>query len=462
MAEKPRLPAYDAQPDRVYQWYFQAIPEKISVNGNDRNNPFRAHAIYVVHGMGEQHFTDTAASLRIALEDAVPYVDPENWQPGAPNYWVVPQPFVYDGYWGNYPNIDEVAAELWHKFSDREREFFGRVWRGRAVNFDATWKWFAKNSFSLIGKAPWLAKLYYAFLFPQLLAGIAAMRFNSATRGFVTGYLNDVRLYVEPQGDMEHAIAQRIEFTVGKEFLRLLGTDYNFQDLKKTEWVTIGGTPHRFDRITWLAHSLGTVVSYKVIGDLLRRCLEERLKHAPNPPPPNVERVEGSLQVFVTMGSPLDKFRFLYGDQGLLRDWPSEYHPGGDHSLWSRPNRPENFWHNFYYTADPVSGHLNSFTCQHDNNTVNLVRNFHTRGPKPLGWAHVVYWNDRRLLTLLMNLAFGPTYVKPWPAAEKPRSKMVQSIQRIVAFSAYLFLIPLAFVALIWFGILWIKRKLFG
>ena len=40
--------------------------------------------------------------------------------------------------------------------------------------------------------------------------------------------LGDVRLYLDPKGEIERVIVQRIDKRVGENFLRLIGLDWNF------------------------------------------------------------------------------------------------------------------------------------------------------------------------------------------------------------------------------------------
>ncbi len=80
-----RPAAYDIRPDR-FQWHFRLIPSRISKAGKSIPNPFRDTAVYVVHGIGEQRYAETAAELRIGFEDAVDEVEPKNWLPRNADY----------------------------------------------------------------------------------------------------------------------------------------------------------------------------------------------------------------------------------------------------------------------------------------------------------------------------------------------------------------------------------------
>ncbi|HSG68791.1 MAG TPA: hypothetical protein VLA12_00165 [Planctomycetaceae bacterium] len=449
MPEKPRPSADETSPESVFHWYIDAAPEQIRVNGREQPNLFRQRAIFVVHGMGEQHVTDSAAALRVGFEDSVPLVDPRHWDAQAENHWYVPQPFIADGHWGNYDKIEEFALDHWQTFNRHEQEFFTRVWRTRAINLSGTWWWFARSAWNLFLKSNWIAKCYYFMILPQLLFLIALLGIYPKTRRVVTGYLNDVRIFIEPRGDMEHAIAHRIEHKVGELFLRVLGLDWNLEPLPNEQKLIVRNKPVTFESVVWVSHSLGTVVSYKVLGDILRLCQRKRNSAAdPDNPPEGVLRVERSLAAFVTFGSPLDKIKFLYPDSEVVQDWPAEYLPGGKHSLWHQEGAEWIFWDNYHYTSDPVSGRLDGFHFDSTSDEKsNLVRNFHTKGRKVLAYAHISYWKDKHFLTRLLNRSF-PDLTEPWPPSNEPRAASTQKIMHFGSAIAYGILLPLAIYAL--------------
>lgn len=73
-------------------------------------------AIFVVHGMGEQEWVETAAHLRKNLEDIIAYECSSG---------KFAAPFIYDGYWANYHNLEVTFPANWQKLNrDGERPFF--------------------------------------------------------------------------------------------------------------------------------------------------------------------------------------------------------------------------------------------------------------------------------------------------------------------------------------------------
>lgn len=415
--KRARPRCLDAHPAR-YQWHFRAIPEYIRQQGRCIPNPFRERALYVVHGIGEQRLTETAACMRIGIEDATQDIDPQHWIAGADDNWIVPQPFIYDGFWGAYDDIEKMEPELYTQLTDGEKDFFNRVWKKRAVSPFNTFTWLLNAGRNLIQNSHGITRLYYLYLVPMIwLIVLLSCVFN---RRFISGYLNDVRLYIDPRGDMENAIVQRIDRLIAERYLHLLGISPDFTDEPQMLEV-FKGQLHQFKRIAWVAHSLGTVISYNVISDLLYKCLaiadDDTIQSK------NARRVEASFEVFITLGSPLDKIRFLFPD--VLRDWPKEYLPGGARSLWSREGRPKDFWENFHYTSDPVSGRLGSFTYTPTDNPTprQLVINWHTTGWRIPGLSHLAYWCDKGVLARVLHLSYSGLVINKKPQERSDTSQ---------------------------------------
>ncbi len=61
-----------------YPWHLRRVPESITVDGHSIDHPGRTSAIFVVHGIGDQAWTDTSALLRSGMEDALAAI--RKWQ----------------------------------------------------------------------------------------------------------------------------------------------------------------------------------------------------------------------------------------------------------------------------------------------------------------------------------------------------------------------------------------------
>lgn len=422
--DDPALPRPLACEDGKFFWNIQRVPRTLP--DGKTTHPGRSRAIFVVHGMGRQHWTETAAQLRGGFEDAFEAIaewqkkhdQPQSGKDGS--RITLPPPFILDGYWANYEDIAATFPEDWRHFNERERQFFSNLWTHRVISTARTIWWALKQQVRLlsvkvlheVGLLAWI--LYWPLQLVSLATLLAGLvRYREA----VTGFLNDVRLYLDPQGVAERAIVQRIDERVGREFLRMLGLDWEFRPLPQDELIEAGGERLVFERVVWVAHSLGTIISYNVLSALFHKA--EAIESSGDAgQKAGVARFRQTLSRFVTMGSPLDKVAFLFKGESL-RPWPSKQHrellKAGETLKEGQGPEETEWWINFYHVLDPVSGALNSpFICG-DQPPSNL----HIRSGFIPGLAHVAYWTDSTTLRFILGRTYGAEYLKdaeyrPW------------------------------------------------
>lgn len=414
-------PAYEAD---FYGWNLRRVPATVVVNGESKPHPTRHSVVFVVHGMGEQQWTETSASLRSELEDALEVI--RKWQAdhlgtGQATAGKVPPPFTYEGYWANYADLKATFPEDWQQFNKRERTFFQHLWDTRAYSALRTYVWLLGQQVLLIDprrlkdtRLPvWL--LYWPL---QIICPLALTVALARAPKIITRILADVRLYANPRGIAEHAIVQRIDYRVGREFLRLIGLDWDFRPLPPPELVTASGIPFVFDRVVWVAHSLGTVVSYNVLSDLFRRagqldrCGDQVQQEG-------VRKFRDSLRRFVTLGSPLNKFASLFPN--ALRPWDthdrSTLLPGGDITDGGSKDDAEDkaaesreWWINYYHVLDPVSGALHNRLICGETPPVNIHTDWKASALLP-GVAHTSYWRAAGVSRFILSRVYGRAYL---------------------------------------------------
>ena len=142
---KPERPR--AYLEGIYPWSIRRVPHTLQVGGEDIPHPGRTCAIFVVHGIGEQAWTETAAQLRSGFEEALTEI--ARWQRdnSDPEYADLtdkektPPPFVWEGCWANYESLEETFEQDWQHFNDRERDFFTRLWKLRTHSVWRTLRW---------------------------------------------------------------------------------------------------------------------------------------------------------------------------------------------------------------------------------------------------------------------------------------------------------------------------------
>ena len=414
-----------AYEDNFYQW--QPLPKTITHEKGELPSPLRKNAVFLVHGIGSQRRTETAVTLRSGFEDALAEIfawqEKEKKKPGTPYFFhtdarELPPPFIYEGYWADYEDIQKTFPEKWKTLEEGEREFFKGLWKFRTSNLGATLWWFLRQQLrllnpSIIRKIHFFAWLLYWPLQIVTLAALAisAMRYPKV----VSEVLSDVRLYVDPKGIVERAIVQRVDRRVGTDFLKMLGLDWEFRPISnRKDQIIHDGKPIAFDRITWVAHSLGTVISYNVISDLFAKA-NMLDRNGDSIQKKGVKRFRESFRRFVTLGSPLDKIAFLFGEK-TLRPWTEDDRVSfWDHSKAedcrkriSEGKHDFDWWLNFYHVLDPVSGALSNRTiCR------SLApRNFHISFPRIPGLAHLSYWSDTSPLRYILGRVYGSKFLK--------------------------------------------------
>jgi hypothetical protein len=283
----------------------------------------------VVHGIGEQAWAETAAILRSGFEDALDAI--RKWEgeqgvvsPLLANERYIPPPYIAEGFWADYSDFKKTFKDDWEKLTDHARVFFEYLWKLRSLSLGRTYIWFFSQQFRLlrpsvlkaVGIRRWLLYIPFQMLSLAILT-LALLRYPR----LISGFLADVRLYLDPKGLVENVIVQRIDQRVGEKFLLMIGLDWEFRPLPDDQLATEMGVKIRFDRVVWVAHSLGSVISYNVLSDLFHRAVE--LGQAGDAKQQEgVKRFREALSRFITIGSPLDKVAFLFGHRAL-KPWPS-------------------------------------------------------------------------------------------------------------------------------------------
>jgi hypothetical protein len=401
-----------------YPWNLRRVPKETTISGRIVPHPGRHCAIFAVHGMGEQEWLDTSVLLRSGFEDALETIrlwQTKNLKKNISIKEEVPPPYVCDGFWADYPNPIVSFPEDWETFNEEEKKFFDHLWKKRSYSAIRTISWFLNQQIRILfmPKVKPLSRLLYLplqFIIPL----VWLLTFLRAPR-IITRILADVRVYAHPCGMSEKAIVQRIELRVGQEFLKLLGLDWDFRPLAKNKLVTASGKPFIFNRIIWVSHSLGSIISYNVLSDIFHRAAEVEISGTAVQKK-GVERFRKSLRRFVTLGSPLDKFAVLFPE--TMRPWPEPPKNGfletkGDTKVKSSEINAGKYgwWINFYHVLDPVSGSLDHpFICD-SYQPLNIHSDWKSMSLIP-GLAHSSYWKAVKVLRFLLARTYGKEYLQ--------------------------------------------------
>ena len=347
----------------------------------------------------------------------------------------LPAPFIQEGYWANYDNLKKSFKDEWNRLDETKHPFFQELWNARSISKLRTFGWFIWQSFRLVFDIRILFREPFAYFIYFLLFFVAPQLFLIIYLFFpsvMAEVLNDIRIYCSPRGMVERAIVQRIDYRVGEAFLKLIGLDWNFRKLVDEKYK-VDGQPYEFKRVFWVAHSLGTVISYNVLSDIFARA-DDLAQNGDEQQKDGVKKFWESLQRFITIGSPLDKIAVLFGKK-VLRPWPHRMFLVDEEEKRAANNGFRNFlnnwWVNYYHFIDPVSGALsNKIICPVNQ----MPNNYHLKNLFRIpGLAHVAYWKDKTFLSYLLSRFFGKERV-----THKRKKAFPAIVIMLIAFAAYL------------------------
>jgi hypothetical protein len=172
-----------------------------------------------------------------------------------------------------------------------------------------------------------------------------------------------------------------------------------------------------FDRVIVMGHSLGSVIAYDTINELLARAwASPQATPDPAPPPVSIQEL-ARLKGLVTFGSPLDKVYYFFrqhvpADQAVRAQilsflysfrrgysgrsygdfkftYPETPREVAGHEANAFPDLPSFRWLNVWSSMDPVSGPLSFYRLE----PADRLRRWYWIW----GRAHLAYWNDPRL-----------------------------------------------------------------
>lgn len=184
-----------------------------------------------------------------------------------------------------------------------------------------------------------------------------------------------------------------------------------------------------YDRVIVLGHSLGSVIAYDTINELLSQAwASPESAAAPAAPPvgmPDLAKLKG----LVTFGSPLDKVYYFFrehvpADQAVRAQilsflysfrrgysgrtygdfkfaYPETPQEVAGHEANAFPTLPSFRWLNIWSWMDPVSGPLSFYRLEERDR----LRRWYWMW----GLAHLAYWNDPKLYEATAERFLGPS-----------------------------------------------------
>ncbi|MGH7579293.1 MAG: hypothetical protein ACREM9_03920 [Gemmatimonadales bacterium] len=202
---------------------------------------------------------------------------------------------------------------------------------------------------------------------------------SGAVRRFLVQYLGDVVVYVE-----SHTVDR---FADLRARIRQCVTD-------RARAIYGATGDEAYDRVVVVGHSLGSVVSYDVLNQLL--CEDAIDRQAGRP----TREVAARTPLFLTFGSPLDKTSFIFAIQHRRTTQAREALAASSQPmLQDYAWRPER-WVNIYSPWDIISGSLEYFDLPGVTDR-RVVMNRRDRDATTLLMSHVEYWENALLPEVL-------------------------------------------------------------
>ncbi|MBK6417583.1 MAG: hypothetical protein IPF79_00075 [Ignavibacteria bacterium] len=427
-------------------WRYGLLPDVLS---NGTKNPARTVAIFTVHGIGDQRHAETANAMRVGFEAAVDCADE--------NCSIVAEagvPYVHDGWWGTTMTLKHRCRRWPLHWVPRRAELV-QLFRARSLSGPRTLMWFIGRLLRMISPKT-LVKVgitrYITYLLMGLLSVLGMIGLLIRMPRVMATIVNDVRVYGGPEGDTERAICENIDRRVAAAFLRMFGLDLNLDELPDEKKIHLESKPVTFDTVVWVSHSLGTVISYNTMLDVVSIC-RDAINAASHHEPTDItfkraeaaQRVIAGFHRFITMGSPLQKATFLFEEclrdeleSSTLLSWLTSQRMAIGRTM-------DEWWMNYYLVMDPVSGRL-----LHTQRFKKFVRNIH---PSYMGLpaaSHTSYWSKKLVSSPILSRALGKeVFPYNWQVAEWGEKRV--SFTRVIAFFLVVSLPFIIYYALRWY-----------
>jgi hypothetical protein len=207
----------------------------------------------------------------------------------------------------------------------------------------------------------------------------AVLLLSAGVRRFLVQYLGDVVVYVE-----SHTVDR---FADLRARIRQCVTD-------RARAIYGATGADRYDSVVVVGHSLGSVVSYDVLNQLL---CEDAIDRQAGRAGRDVAR---RTPLFLTFGSPLDKTSFIFAIQHRRTTQAREALAASSQPMLQDYTwRPER-WVNIYSPWDIISGSLEYFDLPGAGDP-RQVMNRRDREATTLLMAHVEYWENGLLPEVL-------------------------------------------------------------
>lgn len=230
---------------------------------------------------------------------------------------------------------------------------------------------------------------------PDALFWFLLVAASAAVRRVLIQYVGDVAIYISPYKlDEFNELREEIK----KKLTKAARNVYSLQDE--------GGRPY-YDKVFVVGHSLGSVIAYDVLNELIRS--DQAAQKGSHFAELSGLGVAQRTPLLLTFGSPLDKTAFLFAVQYDCRErGPREaLASAGQPLIQSYDCRPER-WVNVYSPWDIISGSLNLYDVDliddkplDPKHEAKKVCNIKDPKATTLFAAHVEFWKNDLIYEVL-------------------------------------------------------------
>ena len=234
-------------------------------------------------------------------------------------------------------------------------------------------------------------------MLPSHLAWPLLVLASAFVRLVLVQFVGDVAIYVMPYkldafNDLRREIKKRV------------------YDAAKAVYAERSGDRFAYDKVIVVGHSLGSVIAYDTLNQLILEDMSPAGPPTVGKPPAVPLRVTERTPLFLTFGSPLDKTAFLFAVQAEGTSEAREALAGSVQPLiLSYANRPRR-WLNIWSPWDIISGPLDLYDypigAKDDGNT-QRVQNERDPDATTLLVAHTEYWKNPLVMETLYEAIEG-------------------------------------------------------
>jgi hypothetical protein len=230
-------------------------------------------------------------------------------------------------------------------------------------------------------------------MLPAHVAWLLLVLASVFVRLVLVQFVGDVAIYVMPYkldafNDLRREIKKRV------------------YDAAKAVYAERAGDTFAYDKVIVVGHSLGSVVAYDALNQLILEDMSPAPPTVAGKPPAIPLQVIERTPLFLTFGSPLDKTAFLFAVQAEGTSEAREALAGTVQPLiLSYANRPER-WVNIWSRWDIISGPLDLYDyplgAKNEANP-QRVQNVTDPDATTLLIAHNEYWKNPLVVRTLYD-----------------------------------------------------------